>query len=156
VVGVAPELTPSDRRQLAERAGEERFEAIFHGDTPSEHEFARAATAAGLEPWLARPRVDLPPRRARNRELATLLAEAGDLLVRLGGGEAEGIALLAAARHLEATPLDVAALAREGNLAVLSWLPASARELVEAHVAESRVERLDELRTLWRHGGAAA
>jgi len=154
VVGVAPELTPPDRRQLAERAGEERFEAIFHGDVPSEHEFARAATAAGLEPWLARPRVDLPPRRARNRELATLLAEAGDLLVRLGSGEAEGSALLAASRHLEATPLDVAALAREGNLAVLSWLPAPAREIVEAHVEQGQVERLEQLRERWRSGEA--
>jgi len=155
VVGIAPELTPPDRRQLAERAGEEHFEAIFHGDTPSEHDFARAATAAGLEPWLDRPRVDLPPRRARNRELATLLAEAGDLLVRLGSGEAEGSSLLAASRHLEATPLDVAALAREGNLAVLSWLPAPAREIVEAHVEHGRVERLEQLRVRWRSGEAA-
>lgn len=150
VVGLAPELTPPDRRQLAERAGDERFEAIFHGEAPSEQEFARAASAAGLEPWLARPHIDLAPRRARNREIATLLAEAGDLLVRLGSGEAEGAALLAAARHLEATPLDVAALAREGNLAVLSWLSTAARELVEAQVAQGRVERLEELRAAWR------
>lgn len=154
VVGLAPELTPPDRRRLAERAGEDRFEAIFHAEAPSERDFARAAAAAGLEPWLARPEVDLAPRRARNRELATLLAEAGDLAIRLGHGEAEGAALLAAARHLEATPLDVAALAREENLAVLSWMPESARAMVAAQVAEGRVARLDEWRAEWR-GGAA-
>jgi hypothetical protein len=155
VVGLAPDLTPSDRRRLAERAGEASYEGIFHGDAPSESAFARAAAAAGLEPWLARPEVDLSPRRARNRELATVLAEAGDLAIRLGRAEAEGSALLAAARHLEASPLDVAALAREGNLAVLSWMAAPARRMVEAQVDRGRIERLEELRAQWRRGEPA-
>ena len=81
-----------------------------------------------------------------------MLAEAGDLAIRVDRAEAEGSALLAAARHLEASPLDVAALAREGNLAVLSWMAAPARALIESHVATGHVERLERLRAEWRGG----
>ncbi len=67
------------------------------------------------------------PRGARNRELAAALAEAGDLWLRLGRSEPEGEALLAAARHVDATSLDLAALAREGNLGIVDWLSPVAR-----------------------------
>jgi hypothetical protein len=149
VVGVAVDLTPADRRRLADLAGEDRWQEIFHGDAPSERAFAGAASASGLRPLLDRPEVVLPPRAARNRELATLLAQAGDLCLRLGRGEAEGQSLLAAARHVEATPLDVAALAREGNLSVLTWLSPTARGLVEAQVATGGSALVEELRGAW-------
>jgi hypothetical protein len=146
VLGIPVELTPSDRRRLADRTGEDRWEAIFHGDTPSDREFARAVGAAGLEPFPPRPRLFLPPRRVRNRELASALAQAGELWLRLGRSEADGQALLAAARHVEATPLDLAALAREGNLDVISWLSPRARDLVAEKVASGRYPLLDELK----------
>jgi hypothetical protein len=146
VVGVPVELTPADRRRLAELAGEERWERIFHSDPASDREFARAASAAGLSPFPARPALALPPRRARNRELATALAEAGELWLRLARPESEGQSLLAAARHVEATPLDLAALAREGNLGVIGWLSPLARAVVEKLVAHERAPLVDELR----------
>ena len=146
VCGVAVELTPPDRRRLSELSGEEAWEAIFHGEAPSEREFARAAARAGLDPFPVRPEVALAPRRRRNRELATRLAEAGDLWLRLRLPEADGQALLAAARHAEATALDLASLAREGNLGVVSWLSPVARELVVEQAASGRSDRFERLK----------
>ena len=149
VLGVLVELTPSDRRRLADCTGESRWEAIFHGDPPALRDFARAADAAGLDPFPPRPRLFLPPRRVRNRDLASALAQVGELWLRLGRSEAEGQALLAAARHVEATPLDLAALAREGNLEVISWLSPRARDLVAEKVASGRYPLLDELHSAY-------
>lgn len=149
VLGVAVDLTPADRRRLADLAGEERWQAIFHADPPTERDFARAVAAAGLRPLALRPTCALPPRLGRNRELATLLASTGELWLRLGRSEAEGQALLAAARHVEATPLDLAALSRESNLAVIGWLSPRARSLVDEWVAAGRCALLDELEQEW-------
>jgi hypothetical protein len=140
-VGVALALAPAERRRLAERTGEARWSAIFHGAAPSERGFARAAAAAGVAPLPPRPEVGLPPRAARNRSLATALAEAGELWLRLGRGEAEGEALLAGARRLASAPLDFAALGREGNLAVVDWLAPRARRLIEEELSGARGER---------------
>jgi hypothetical protein len=150
VAGLPVELTPLDRRRLADRAGEQHWEAIFHGDAADERQFVRLAAELGLETRVPRPRAPRTPRSQRNRDLATALAEAGHLVLRLGGSEAEGQALLASARHLEATPLDVPALAREGNLPVLSWLSPGAREMVAELVESGRSQRLEGLLLDWR------
>jgi hypothetical protein len=131
VVGRAPELTPVDRRRLAELGDESRFGTIHHGAAPSERDFARAVAAAGFSPFPPAP-VFGRSRRERNRAAAGHLAEAAELWLGLGRSEAVGQELLAASRRLDSLPQDVEALAREGNLAVLAWLPAEgARCLVE-------------------------
>lgn len=154
----APELGPADRRRLAEAAGEERYEAIFHGPPVDARAVARAAARRGLPLVAGRPPLPAAaPRAARNRQLAAALAEAGDLWLRLGRSEPEGEALLAAARHLDATALDLAALAREGNLGVVDWLSASARRLIEESLGPAPAATLDALRTAWtadEEGGA--
>ena len=145
-----PELTPVDRRRLADAAGEERYEAIFHGAAPVERAVARAAARRGLALFPRRPKsAAAPPRGARNRELAAALAEAGELWLRLGRSEPEGQALLAAARHLDSTALDVAALAREGNLGVVDWLSADARRLVAECAASGTSPGVARLRAAW-------
>ncbi len=149
VFGITVDLTPTDRRRLAEVAGDDRWQGIFHADPPAERDFARAAAAVGLRPFAVRPSCTLPPRLGRNRELATLLASTGELWLRLGRSEADGQALLAAARHVEATPLDVAALAREKNLAVIGWLSPRARALVEERVATGSCALLETLEREW-------
>ena len=146
VVGVEVELTPVDRRRLSELGGERNWEALFHAEAATEREFARVAAARGLSPFPRRPELELFPRRRRNRDLATLLRECGDLWLRLGRPEPTGQGLLAAARHVEATPLDLAGLAREGNLEVLGWLSETAREVIAASVAEKGGALLEELR----------
>jgi hypothetical protein len=156
VTGLAVDLSPLDRRQLVDLAGEERWESVFHGSLPSERDFARAATAAGLDPFPARPRLELAPRAARNRELATLLAEAGELWLRLARSEPVGQALLAAARHVEGTPLDLAALAREGNLGIVGWLSPLAASVIEERVRSGRTPLLDELREAYLGLGEGA
>jgi len=155
LLAVAPELSPHDRRSLVGLLGDGRFEPVFHGRAPEEREVALAAAGAGLAALPPRPAVDaLPPRAARNRELAARLAEAGELWLGLGRAEAEGSALLAAARHLETTHLDVAALAREGNLVLLDFLAPIARRVVEEDLERVPGGLLVELRALW--GGKLA
>ncbi len=169
VVGVAPELTPIDRRKLVERLGEEQFEAVHHslgeegGARRLERAFAAAVARAGLPAFIERPPAELPPRLGRNRALATILAECGELWLRVGRSEAEGAALLAAARHLESAAvagLDLAALSREGNLAHLGFLSPLALSLIDSaapavpHLA--RPALLVELRAEYLAGGAGA
>ncbi len=146
VVGLAVALEPTERRRLAEVAGEGRWDAIFHGEPPAESAFARAASAAGLATIPPRPNVVMQPRAARNRELASVLCEAGEIWLRLGRGEAEGEALLAAARRIAASALDFSALAREGNLPVVDWLSLLARRLIEERLTETQGERAALLR----------
>lgn len=166
VVGVAPELSPLDRRKLVERLGEDRFEAVHHSPGEEgarrrlERAFAGAVARAGLPAFLERPAAELPPRLARNRALATLLAECGELWLRVGRSESEGAALLAAARHLESSAvagLDLAALSREGNLAHLGFLSPLALAVIDG--AAGRLPHpaplLAELRAEYLAGGAA-
>ena len=75
VQGVAPALSPSDRRRLAERWGKEKeneealFAALFHREPPSERDFARAAQRHGLAPFLPRPLPRPPVLRIENRRI---------------------------------------------------------------------------------------
>lgn len=150
VVAVRAELGPSDRRRLVETLGEGSFDAVFHGSALAETEVARLVAARGVPTLGSPPAVPgLPPRIARNRELACGLAEAAELALRLGSPESECAAFFAAARHLEASSLDVSALGREGNLGVLDWLAPAARELVSELLSTGSAVRLDELRQRW-------
>ncbi len=163
VVGVAPALSPLDRRKLVDRLGEEHFEAVHHSavtegaDRRLERRFAAAVALAGLPAFLERPPAQLPPRLARNRALATLLAECGELWLRVGRSEAEGSALLAAARHFESAAvagLDLAALSREGNLAHLGFLSPLALSVIAS--AAGHAQLLAELRSEYIAGAALA
>ena len=155
ILGVEPELVPADRRRLVERLGESSFDAVFHGRAASEPEFAAAVAALGISPLPPLPELpDLPARRARDRRLAAALQEAGELWLRVGRSEAIGESLLAASRHLAGEPLDVTALAREGNLGLLSWLSPAARELI-AEETEGGSVLLRELRGCWSGRSAA-
>lgn len=169
VVGVAPELSPLDRRKLVERLGEEQFEAVHHacGEETSrrqlERAFAVAVARAGLPAFAERPAAELPPRLSRNRILATQLAECGELWLRVGRSESEGAALLAAARHLESSAvagLDLAALSREGNLAHLGFLSPLALSVIDRAVATpsgaARPTLLAALRAEYLGGGSPA
>lgn len=174
VVGLAPELSPLDRRKLVERLGDEHFEALHHSDSDEgsrrrlERAFAAAVARAGLPAFAERPVAELPPRQARNRALATVLAECGELWLRVGRSEAEGAALLAAARHFESAAvagLDLAALSREGNLAHLGFLSPLALQVIEsaaghapstASVVRPLPPLLTELRSEYVSGAAPA
>ena len=169
VIGVAPELSPVDRRRLVDRLGEDHFEAVHHSTTEEgagrrlERAFAGAVSRAGMPAFVERPLAELPPRLARNRALATLLAECGELWLRVGRSEAEGAALLAAARHLESAAvagLDLAALSREGNLAHLGFLSPLALAVIDSAAGPSAKASppalLAELRAEFVAGGDSA
>lgn len=136
VQAMAPALSPSDRRRLAERWGKEKeeeqeelFEALFHREPPPERDFARVAHRHGLEPFLPRPLPRPPVLRIDNRRIGGVLALIAELWLRLGRSEEQGQAFFRSARWIDSTHYDVEALADEGNLAVLPLDPES-REAV--------------------------
>ncbi len=136
---VAPRLTPIDQRRLA-AGDDERFEAIFHRELPDEALERRAAQVfarAGVVPRVARPLPRPPILLRENRRLAGVLAEIADLWSRLDRPAAEGAALFRAARWVDETRIDLAALAREGNLSLLAHLGARSLDaLAEATETE--------------------
>lgn len=146
VVGIAAELSPLDRRRLMEAAGEQGFEALFHGEPPSEREFARRAWEWGLEPFAERPLPEGSEPQRGNRRLAALLARIGELWLRLGRSEARGQAFFRAARWVDREVHDLRSLSRDGNLGVVGWLDESSRQVIDEFVAAARSSLLEELR----------
>lgn len=139
-----PELTPRQRRTLAEEAGEEAFTALFHGRTADEHRIHRRVVEHGLAVFPPRPLPDAPA-AAGNRQLAALLFRLGDLERRLGRSVARSEALWAAARNVDRAEHDLTRLAREGNLDIVTWLDAEVRELLEVFLRQGRSPQLKEL-----------
>lgn len=140
------ELTPLERRRLAEGRGDEVFDALFHGPAPSEQAFSRYAARYGLEFFMARKPAGGPPRVLNNRRLAAELALAGELWLRLGKSVSGGQALFRASRGAESTQHDLVALAREKNLRVMNWLDLKSVEVVRDLVLEGSSDLLVSLR----------
>lgn len=132
---VVPRLAPADRRRLAETAGEEAFDRLFHGGEPDERAFARAAAARGIGFLVPRPLPRPPLAGAGNRRLAGWLAVAADLWLRLGRAPSQGQAFFRAARWADETGYDLPALARDGNLGVVAEVDAASRALIEEAAA---------------------
>jgi hypothetical protein len=129
--GITVQLTPQDRRWLAERRPDVPFEVVFHREPPPERAFDRVAHRHGLAPFPPRP---LPrgPRAVRgNRRAAAALALAGELWLRLGRPVGQGETLYRAARFADRSDRDLEALAREGNLGLLDWLDPLGMQVVE-------------------------
>jgi hypothetical protein len=150
---LALRLTPVQRRRLAEGGGV-AFDALFHRPVPGERPFARAAAAAGLAPFLPRPLPRPPLRGTETRRLAGLLALAGELWLRCGRAPEAGHALLRAARWADAAGYDLGALAREGNLGVVTALDGRSRELLAEAAGGAEPRLVREL--LAEYAGAAA
>ena len=152
-------LTPADRRRLAETGGGSAYHALFHRPPPDVRAFARAAAACGLTPILPRP-LPRPPlvtaAVAGNRRLAGLLAVAGELWLRLGRPESQAQGFFRAARWTDATPYDVASLAREQNLAVVEAVDEAARALIEAALAATAGQAVTPIDDLMSEYVAAA
>lgn len=139
VQAMVVELNPSLRRQLAEGRGDEVFDALFHGEEPSELLFALYTDRYGLEPFMPRPETGATPRQARNRRIAADLALAGEVWMRLGRAVSQGQALFRAARGAENTHHDLTALVQEDNLTVMNWLDGQGVEIIEeiVHTGQS-------------------
>lgn len=130
-----PRLDPAGRRRLAEAAGGDAFDRLFHGSDADERAFARAAAARGLGFLLPRPLPRPPLGGAANRRLAAALAVAGELWLRLGRTPSQGQAFFRAARWADETGYDLPALAREGHLGVVEAVDAASRALIEEAAA---------------------
>lgn len=142
---IVPELSPTMRRQLAEKYGEDAFDALFHREAPSERSFAVTADRFGLEVFFERPLTGNGPRQEANRQLAAKLALAGELWHRLDKPVAAGQGLLRASRGAEHSHHDLSGLARENNLKVLDWLDAASLELLRQQAAVGRAALLETL-----------
>ena len=66
-----------------------------------------------------------------------------------GRGESDAASLLAAGRHVESATQQIEALARERQLALLSYLSPLARGAVESFVESGRSALVEELRAEW-------
>lgn len=146
VQGVSADLSPADRRRIVEVAGERGFDKLFHGPPPAERDFAVVVNRFGMEPFLSRPLPQGPTRLRGNRRLAEELSLIGELWLRLGRSESRGQAFYRAARLIDREAHDLTALAREGNLGVVTWLDAGSRQLVDEIVATGSASLLTELR----------
>lgn len=145
VLAVRPTLDPGDRRRLTELGGGGAFDALFHREAPPERAFAREAHRFGLAPFLPRPLPHPPVSGIANRRLAGLLAQTGELLVRLGEGGDRSQAFFRAAREVDRTAWDLQGLERDGNLEVLEWLDDEPRRLVREALAGTPPALLAEL-----------
>ncbi len=160
VQGLTLELGPADRRWLASEGDEQRFERLFHAPPPAERDFSMEAHGFGFAPFLERPALASPPAPGwlvGNRRLGAVLAEAAELWLRIGRPVHRGQAYYRAMRYVDRSRHDLAALHREGNLAVLEWLDADSRALIEETLDAGSPALLDELRAHYvaRRGAAA-
>ena len=145
VQALVVEMTPQMRRHLAEDRDGDAFDALFHGEQPSERTFAIWARGFGLDPFVPRLVVGRSPMQIRNRRIASDLALAGELWLRLQRKVATGHALFRAARGAEHTRHDLTALVREENLSQMNWLDAHSIGVVEEIVRTGGASLLQEL-----------
>jgi hypothetical protein len=145
VQGVVADLSPADRRRVVDVAGEEGFEELFHGPPPSERLFAAAVHRSGMNPFLPRPSPAAPSRLVNNRRVAGILASIGELWLRLGRTESRGQAFYRAARWVDDDHHDVVAMAREGNLGVVTWLGEESRQVIQESATRHTAQLLEEL-----------
>jgi hypothetical protein len=155
-VAVPWQLSTRERRDLADRAPESHWEALFHGVPPSESEVAREIARRGLGLLPPRPEIDFPPRRSRNRRIATHLLAVAALGEMVGESEAVAAELRAAARRVEGSSFDVEALAREGNLELLEWLGPVALDLTSEVARDGRSDRIEALEAQLRNSARRA
>ncbi len=148
-------LAPADRRWIAERVEEAAYGPLFHGSPPAERRFAAAARSHGVRAFAARPLPAGGGRLASNRRLAGALAQAGELWLRCGRPEPQGQALYRAARRIDETDHDVAALVREGHLGLVPWLDATSAAVLRGAVEEGSAPLLAELEEEYAAGGPA-
>jgi len=141
---VVPELSPAERRGLAEGRDDRVFDALFHGRSPDPSELARAVVRHGMAPFLERPLPRPPLGGAPGREIGGLLLLAGDLCQRLGY-HGRGQAHFRAARWVDRTRYDMKVLAAEGNLEVIPWLDPASQQIVREWARSGRSETVDTL-----------
>ncbi len=146
---LAVDIPPALAQQLASGRSARVFDALFRGRPPAERPFAAIAAAHGLSVWPPRPDTGATPRIRNNRRLATTLALAAELWLRLDRPQAAGQALYRAARGVETSDLDLVAVIREGNVRVLDYVDARAADLLEEIADGDDSKLLRELRAAY-------
>lgn len=145
VQGVALDLSPAHRRRIVERGGDDGFDRLFHGGSPSERDFSRLVDRAGMNPFIERLVPERPSRLRDNRRLAAVLYRYADMWIRLGKPEARAQEIYATARRIDVEAHDLREIGQEGNLNIVDWLGPRARRVVEEWIASGRSTRLEAL-----------
>ncbi len=131
ILPVALGLDARQRRSLAEFADESGYRELFHGELADERQAARQVARHGLRPFARPPRYGGSRRQRFGFGAAAVLEQVGDLWLRNSRSEVIGQELLRAARFCRRDEHDLRALIREGNLDIVPWLAAEAREVLE-------------------------
>lgn len=137
-------LDPASKRRLVERAGEETFDSLFHGVSPSERSFSSLAAERGFGPFLPRPLPTMGANR-ENKKLAEQLSIAGELWLRVGRSESGGQNLFRSARWVDRESHDLSTLCREGNLGVFPWLDSTSSQVITDFVTTGAASLVQEL-----------
>jgi hypothetical protein len=154
VQALALALDPAAKRRLVERAGDETFDSLFHGEPPSERRFSSLAAERGFRPFLPRPLPTMGVNR-ENQKLAEQLATAGELWLRVGRPESGGQDLFRSARWVDRESHNLSTLCREGNLGVFPWLDSTSSQVIAEFVTTGTASLVRELESeyLGRPGG---
>ena len=139
------DLEPSEKRRLAELGDDSAFDALFHGERPSERSFARVAATLELVPFLTRPVNIKSGLTERNRSIAAHISLVAELWSRNQLSESSAQQYFAAAKWVDRTRYDVSGLCREGNLGVASQLDTATRELIAQFVISGHSDLYEEL-----------
>ena len=153
VHAVVLDLPARDRQALllhVDPARRERvFDRLFHARPRAERDLARCAAGHGLESFFL-PAAAGDARRHQNRSLAETLGLAAEVWLRLGRSEARAHELFRAARWARRSSLDLRAVAREGNVEVVSWLGRSGRGIWKEWAESGRSPTLAGWIDAWR------
>ena len=153
VMPVAPTLTPSLRRQLAEFGSSSSYSRIFHTEeAPQLASLARRIADNGLAVYPLRPPL-AHSRRAPNRMLAAHFALLAELWIGCGRPEGRAQVYFRTARRLDAEPLDVGELALRGGLAGISWIDDEGLSEIREIAAGRPSRLLQELEHAYLRGG---
>jgi hypothetical protein len=141
VMPVAPTLTPSLRRRLAEFGSSRSYSRIFHTEeTSGLAALAHRVAAKGLAIYPPRPPL-AHSRRAPNRALAAHFALLAEMWVVSGRPEGRAQVYFRTARRLDAEPLDVGELALRGGLSGITWIDDEGASEIRA-ISNGRSSRL--------------
>ncbi len=129
VIPVIPQIDPGSARAITERYGEHLFAALFHSGVPDQRPVLRAIARAGMD--FLPPRPGVRSDRSLELRIAAELATIAELMLLLDESPATAQESFRAAAWFEGTHFDVAAMAREGNLALVPGLGDALRQAVE-------------------------
>lgn len=149
IQGLEMHLSPADRRSIVDLAGDDGFEALFHGPAPDGRAFSSWVAEAGVQPFVRRPLPTGSRSKRDNREIAGLLMRVADLWIRLERAEGRGQSIYASARRIDSEHHDFRGIGRDGNLGIVDWLDPISKGVIEEWASAGTTSLLDDLQAAY-------